>query len=261
MSDRVTVSVVWVLSVLAAAPGAAHAADPVKEKLNAAKAEYEAAIEKYRAAACDWFDQRERAARAKGDKKAVDRVKEDREAFEVKDELPDTALPTLKRLLPNAQADMRVAYKAAVAEYTRDKKDAEAAAVEKELDRFQKNETADKRDPLQPGTVWAGAAQAGTLGKVTRPGKDQTLTILERHGERFKGRYVVSSETTRIINGHIKGRRVWWTPDDVTLEKGSSKGADNFGYINGKLIRLRYVGSDKGTVGFGVSEFRLVDDK
>jgi hypothetical protein len=93
MSARVTVFIACVLSALAAESRTARAADPVKEKLDAAKAAYEAALEKYRASACDWFDKRERAARARGDKKSVDRIAEERQAFEEKDELPETACP------------------------------------------------------------------------------------------------------------------------------------------------------------------------
>src|SRR5262245_44135817 len=113
MSLRVTVFIACVLSGLAAAR-TAHAADPIKEKLDAAKAAYDAALEKYRAAACEWFDRREHAAREKGDKKQVDQIKAERQAFEEKDELPDAAPASVKRLLTKAQVDMEAAYQAAV---------------------------------------------------------------------------------------------------------------------------------------------------
>jgi hypothetical protein len=260
MSARLTVFVGCVVSALAGGSSVAQPADAVKEKLDAARAAYQAALEKYRDGAADWLDRRERDARAKGDKKAVDQIKEERQAFEVKDELPDAAPAAVKRLLTKAQADMVAAYEAAVKEYTKDKKtDAEAAAVEKELDRFKKHEIADPADRLRAGAVWS--AKGVTPGRPA--GEQMTFTVLERNGERFKARFEVSAGgLTRVIHGHVKGRQVWWTPDDVTVEKGTGKGLDNFGYINGKQMRIRYVGRDaKGVAGFGVVDFRLVEGK
>jgi hypothetical protein len=236
--------------------------EAARAKLNTARAAYDASVEKYRADACDWFDKRERTAREKGDKKQVDLILEERRAFEDRDELPSAAPPAVKDILTKAQKTMDAAYRAGVAEHTMAKNDADAAAVEKEWDRFKRNEVAPRIDRLQPGTVWTGASLAGGAGSPARVNDKLVLTILERDGERFKARFVVSPTTTRVIQGHIVGRRVWWTAADVAVEKGTTKGVDNFGYINGKQIRMRFVGrNEKGAVSFGVEEFRLVEAK
>jgi len=127
---------------------AANSQDAVRAKLDEARVAYDTAVEKYRADACDWFDKREQIAREKGDKKQVDRIKDERQAFDEKDELPDATPLAMKRLLTKAQADMEAAYKAAVAGYTRAKKDDEAAAVEKEWTSFKQNEIGNRFDRL-----------------------------------------------------------------------------------------------------------------
>jgi hypothetical protein len=264
MSVRITAFIACALLVFAALPRTARAEDPVRAKLDDAKEAYEAALEKYRATACEFFDRREKAAREKGDKKQVDQIKKERQAFEDKDELPNFAPDSIRRLFTKAKADMVAAYDAAVKDYTRDSKDSLADAVEKERDRFKKNEMGHRVDRFQAGTVWTGSLEGvgASSGKSATSSAQLKLTILDRDGERFKARYDVGTGTTRIIMGHVKGRRLWWTPEDVTVERGSSKGVDTFGYINGKQIQMRYFGTnEKGVAGFGVIELGLVENK
>ncbi len=219
-------------------------------------------MEKYRASASDWFDRGERDARQKGSKQRVDKIKVDRQVFEEHDELPDTAPAALKRTFQTAQADMESAYRRAVAEYTKVKKDDEAPEIEQELARFKKNEILNPLDRLQAGTVWSGNSILVIEGKPGRSEPRMSLTILERDGDRFTER--LESETViRIINGHIKGRRLWWTKEDVIrVEKGTDRGLDNFGYLNDKQIRIRHAGkTESGVEIYGVVEFRLVETK
>jgi hypothetical protein len=95
------------------------------------------------------------------------------------------------------------------------KKDGEADAAEKELARFRKNEIIVRLDRLQAGTVWAGASLGASAGKVRR-NDEIKLMIVERDGERFKAKLTWNaSMSPRVINGHIKGRQIWWTKDDL----------------------------------------------
>jgi hypothetical protein len=110
--------------------------DSTRMKLDEAKAAYEASSEKYRAAVGVWLDKRESSARDKGDKKLVDQVKAERQAFDERGELPPGAPVVLKSRLASARSALDSAYKAAVREHTRAKRDEEAAAVEKEWDLF-----------------------------------------------------------------------------------------------------------------------------
>ena len=101
-----------------------------------AKTAYEADVQKYRAAVAAWFDKREDMARKNGDKKAVDQVKSDRLAFEDKGDLPKTAPVVLKSQLASARSALDSAYRIAVREYTKSKRDDEADAVEREWEAF-----------------------------------------------------------------------------------------------------------------------------
>ena len=217
----------------------AHADDAIKTKLDAAKTSYDSAMVKFRSNACDWFNRVEREAREKGSKQRVDKTKEERQAFEERDELSDAAPAALKRMLHTAQADMETAYRRAIADYTKVKKDDEASAIEKELENYKKHEFSDKLDRLQAGTVWEGGGAVTSEKKPGRTDFRATFTILERDGDRFKARFE-SATVRRIINGHIKGRRIWWSKDDViAVEKGPDRGVDNFGYVNNTQIQMR----------------------
>jgi hypothetical protein len=63
-------------------------------------------------------------------------------------------------------------------------------------------------DPLQPGSVW-----------VTEPGNN-TFTVLERQGERFKSLFVIGSQI-REVSGTIKDGRLRWLGRDVKAIAGS----------------------------------------
>jgi hypothetical protein len=131
-------------------------ADPIKGKLDKAKAAFSAEQEKIRQDIGTYLDRREETARKAGDKKAVDLVKAERKAFEDNSELPATAPRVAKQLLVTARAAMERAYSAAVKEFTRAKKDEAAGLVEKEFQAFAKG-----LDPLDTRGRWVH--QKGTF--------------------------------------------------------------------------------------------------
>jgi len=117
---RVIVALVGGLVCSTALAGADE--DPITKKLAAAKADYDLKVGKYQDSVAKWFDKREDTARAAGDKKALDQIKADRTAYD------DSGI--------GFEAAMTLAIK----EFTKAKKDDEAAAVEKSLKEFRSTE-------------------------------------------------------------------------------------------------------------------------
>lgn len=121
------------------------AEDPIKVKLDKAKADYEVALDKFRTGVGEYFDKREGTARKSGKKKAVDEIKAERAAFQEKDELPEAAPANLKQKKVSARKSLEEAYDKAIAEYTKAKLDKEASDVEKELEAFRAAGATDTR--------------------------------------------------------------------------------------------------------------------
>jgi hypothetical protein len=105
----------------------------VREKLNQAKKEFKEEEKKFRELIEEYFSGYEETARANGDKKTVDRIKEARAAFAQWGDLPEKA-PRQQFL--GARANLARAYKAAIMDFIRLKFDGEAAAAEEELRKF-----------------------------------------------------------------------------------------------------------------------------
>jgi hypothetical protein len=110
--------------------------DPIKAKLDKAKAAYQASLEQYREAVARYFDKQEEASRNDGNKKRLDQIKAERTAFQETGDLPRTTPGELKRKLAPARSALESAYTAAVCEYTKASKDDMATAVENELEQF-----------------------------------------------------------------------------------------------------------------------------
>jgi hypothetical protein len=118
------------------AQAVADDADPARKKLDAAVAAFakkQADLDKEMGAL---FDKKEAGSRAKGDRKAVDQLKSEREAFTEKGDLPSwTPLDHVGNRLAS-RATAVAAFGTAVKEYTKGSADDKAAAVEKELSAF-----------------------------------------------------------------------------------------------------------------------------
>lgn len=108
-------------------------ADPVKERLFAAKGAFDAEWKAIRQQTEEWFDKREEAARKAGDKKLVDEIKAERDEFDDGGEAPKAAPTAIRARQERALKTLESAYAQAVKDYTRIKKDEHAAAVEGEL--------------------------------------------------------------------------------------------------------------------------------
>jgi hypothetical protein len=112
--------------------------DDPKEKIFKAKEAYTAEITKLRAEVIAGFDKREEKARNKGDKKLVDEIKFNRVAFDEAEEWPADMPTELRSRLTKARAQVEAAYLTAIKDYTKAKKDDDAAVMEKDLTEFRK---------------------------------------------------------------------------------------------------------------------------
>jgi hypothetical protein len=118
----------WLLGV--SLGGAADDAAAVKEKLNAAKHEYNLESEKYRKLITDQFEKQEDAARKAGDKKALAQVKADQKTFE-KTGRPPALMPAAARQhFLMVRAKVNANYSEAVKAFIRLKLDDDADATD-----------------------------------------------------------------------------------------------------------------------------------
>jgi hypothetical protein len=118
------------LALACAAPAAQP--DPVKAKLDKVRAAYEAELTAAEKGVAEAIDKAEAAARKRGDKAAVDKIKGEREFFELTGVVPKSVPAGITQKVVAARKPLDAACATAVKEYTRASKDAEAAAVEKE---------------------------------------------------------------------------------------------------------------------------------
>jgi hypothetical protein len=113
-------------------PTRADDAEMVKDKLFQAKKDYDAELQKFRKAVFETFDRREEEARKKGDKKQVDQVKAERNAFEKTGESPQMVPSSIREPVTAARTKLDKAYTVAIKEYVRLKMDDAAGATERE---------------------------------------------------------------------------------------------------------------------------------
>jgi hypothetical protein len=117
-------------------PARADDADMVKEKLFQAKKDYDAEVQRFKKAITDHLDKREGDARKAGNKKLVDQIKAERDAFEKTGESPQMVPSSIREPVAAARSKLDKAYTTAIKEYVRLKLDDAAGATEKEQGEF-----------------------------------------------------------------------------------------------------------------------------
>jgi hypothetical protein len=119
-------------------------ADPIKEKLDKAKADYKAEMDQQRQVILKRLEEAKERAIRDGNKKDWDRIDEEILAFEKEETLP-TKVPSqdFRHRRNQARARLRSAYAIAVSDYTKARKRTEADEVEKEQERFERDGPAD----------------------------------------------------------------------------------------------------------------------
>lgn len=110
--------------------------DPIKTKLEGARKDYDSKVEKYNKAINDWLDKKEETARKAGNKATVDQIKTQRESFQDTGMLLTNPPPDVQKILTDAQKAYEATLVAGVKDYTKAKKDAEAAEVSDRLKAF-----------------------------------------------------------------------------------------------------------------------------
>lgn len=133
MNHLSAVSLMMVLFVLSPA---VHAQDSVQKELDRAKAVYQKEKEAYRASVLESYEKREDAARKAADKKLVDQVKAELDAFEHWNAAPSSVPPAVNKRRSSSRARMESAFQSAIKNYVRMKNDEAASATEKELEEF-----------------------------------------------------------------------------------------------------------------------------
>jgi hypothetical protein len=134
--------------IAAALPAEQNAADPVRDRLVTAKEKFNGDMIRYQLAVKDYFNKREDQARKVGNKKVLDQVLKEREAFDKSGELPAALPAAIGAKARAARKAMAAAYAEAIKEYLKAKQDNLAAAVESDFEKFQKAEGADVVHPF-----------------------------------------------------------------------------------------------------------------
>jgi hypothetical protein len=194
-------------------------------------------------------------ARASGNKKLLDQVKADRKAYEEKDEVPKGVPAAKRQKLAASRMALEAAYAAAIRDYTKAKKDDEAAAVEKELDEFKKGGGVVQvsRDALQKGTVWKGE-RTFTKGASAGKSVEFELNVTARSGKTFSG-----FTATHDVEGTIEDGKIEWKV--IRQRSGTNPGQPHKGEVRGDTLVLTFEGMGAGGPNAGTAKLVLQKPK
>ena len=110
--------------------------DPIKAKLDKAKAVYEIEIEKTEKAILDSFTKTEAVARKNGNKAVIDQVRAERTAFELTGAVPKSLPGPVQQHITAARAPLEIAYAVAIRDYTKANQNKKAAEVQQAIEEF-----------------------------------------------------------------------------------------------------------------------------
>jgi len=163
-------------------------AEAVKDKLFQAKKDYDAEVQKFKKAITETLDKHEEDARKAGNKKVVDQIKAERDAFEKTGESPQVVPAPIREPVTAARTKLDKAYTIAAKEYLRLKMDDAVEATEKERKEFLviSSQLMGKKHQEDPYPV--GTFLTGQLKWSGDPGNHNYLIVItERSGTSFKG--------------------------------------------------------------------------
>jgi hypothetical protein len=199
----------------------------IQKRIDRAKAEFQTEMGKLRQALLENLDKAEKRAMQVGDKERMDKIKEERAAFEKNGKLPTTvAIRSYLKLRIDPRKALIDAYKGAARDYHKAKLEDQAETVQNERKRFELDEPA---DCFLAGTVWKGTKRWEVLGTPEKGSLPITLTVLERSGTTFQVK-IDGTGLHQEIKGTIKDSKVSWQAADVKVEIGD-QGVDHSGQI------------------------------
>jgi hypothetical protein len=215
------------VTVVIALAGPAAQPDPVKAKLDKARAAYEAELTAAEKGAADAIDKAEAAARKRGDKAAVDKIKGEREFFELTGAVPKSVPAGTTQKVGAARKTLDAVCATAVKEYTKANRDTEAAAVEKERAELKDAPALRPRYFLvvnkNSGLVLAAAKEKGEQGsgllQANRTGADNQLWSLVPTGDADV--YLLRNKASGLFVSNAGSRN---SGHNFTLEKDGGDG-------------------------------------
>ncbi len=192
--------------------GAVHAEDPIKQKLDSARAGWQKQVGDLRKGILQALDESEDSARRNGDKKTVDRSKAERNAFEANGELPTLVNTTyFTANMKQARHAFASALKAAVQQYTKAQNDDAASNIQKELDDFLA-EADETSGLLKKGTTWKGLFQLDAGER-----QPAELEVTRVKGSTFEATIRVKNDSWVMkISGTMIQNHLRWKLDEIS---------------------------------------------
>jgi len=166
--------------------------DAVLVEFKSAKSSAESDRAELLGSAEKWFKSRENEARSRGDKEAVDGVKRLREVFHEHEILPPNAPKDLLKKQQSYRDNMLSAFDAAIAEYTKLKKDDLASQKQLERRRFESDIKS------LPFGTWEIRYFPGNVKATTTISDDLSSYHRDTVGRKEYGRIVLSSDGLTI---------------------------------------------------------------
>jgi serine/threonine protein kinase len=203
----------------------------IRNRLEQAKADYQAKMDKHRKALREGLDKAEKGALLAEDKELLAKVKKERTAFEKSGVMPTTV--SIRKYLKERlgpRKDLIDAYNAAARDYRNAKHDDNAEAVQNEREGFERREPPDN---FLAGTVWKGPTEFAPPGAGNN---EATLTVLEREGRCFKAELMFPRNCWEV-EGTVEGNLVRWQAAKVKALLGEALG-DHVGPLSETSLDL-----------------------
>ena len=198
----------------------AAALDPIGDRLEQARTDYVEETEKVRAGLLASLEHKEMSARNSGNKTLVDRIKQEREAFELNDELPSVVSnTTYRRGMAQARSRLTAAMRTALKDYLQARQDDQAEAVQTELEEFEA----------------ATAPPPAAAGHREREPREPFVVGEWAHEVRIDGRVTTRLTYTMYSNGRINapdGRATWRQRGLVLILRNPSPDAPGGAWVD-----------------------------
>jgi Lectin C-type domain len=220
--------------------------DRILEKLDEADRVYSERVDKVRADIVKSLEKREAAVVKAGDKKALDRVRAERKAFESVGTLP-SVVPTVdyQRAIRKARTDLEVAYSRGIRDYTKARMLDKAEAAEKKFAKI-----------LKKGSVPADAEEF--LGKYYKVFADRvTWYQAEAKCESLGGHLAIVTDerVNRFLTGLLKKEKIgaaWLGATDERIE-------GRWVWVNGRDLTFNNWGRGQPNNVMGIEHYAALD--